>query len=68
MYLRTGTQGLLWGPGESPSSAELLVPPPGIQIGIVQIITTRVIPRRGATQSGVGWTVGMNLTGVARKQ
>ncbi len=42
--------------------------PPGIQMGIVQIITTRVIPRRGAIQSGVGWTVGMNLTAVARNQ
>jgi hypothetical protein len=28
MYLRAGTQGLLWGPGESPSSAELLLPAP----------------------------------------
>lgn len=37
-------------------------------MGIVQIITTRVIPRRGATQSGVGWTGGMNLTGVARNK
>jgi hypothetical protein len=36
-------------------------------MGIVQIITTRVILQLGATQSGVEWTVGMNLTGVARK-
>jgi hypothetical protein len=40
----------------------------GIQVVVIQTTTADITPRQGAPQSGVGWTVGMNLIAVARRQ